>query len=330
MSVDAVKRRCSDVLRAAWKGPPLCLRPAQWFGCFMSRFPALIWPLPALLAWAAAWAAFVVLSRVLPAWLALAVGCVLGTAASLLGHSWWRRAMIALGFPLSLAVVGVVGLPAWAWLLPLALLLLVYPLNAWRDAPVFPTPAGALDALPQQAPLADGAVLLDAGCGMGDGLLALRQAYPQAQIEGLEWSWPLRWVSALRCPWAKVRQGDIWAADWGAYDMVYLFQRPESMSRAALKAEGEMRPGSWLVSLDFVVQDVPAHASLPAGSHTVHIYQLPLWPEAAEAVQQALEMPPPSPEAQAWNAIYPHRQPPRVKHRPPPPPPQRNRWGLRK
>ena len=78
----------------------------------MLRLPSLIWPLPALLAWAASWAVFVALGRVLPVWLALCVGCAVGTVASLWGHSWWRRCMIALGFPLSLAVVGAVGLPA--------------------------------------------------------------------------------------------------------------------------------------------------------------------------------------------------------------------------
>ena len=296
----------------------------------MPRLPTLMWPLPALLTWALSWVVFVALSRVMPVWLALCLGCLVGTAASLLGHSWWRRCMLALGFPLSLAVVGVVGLPGWAWLVPLALLLLVYPLNAWRDAPVFPTPVGALDGLPPHVPLPDGAQVLDAGCGMGDGLKALRAAYPAAHLKGLEWSWPLRCVSALRCPWAKVRQGDIWAADWGGYDMVYLFQRPESMSRAALKAEGEMRAGSWLVSLDFMVPDVEAVVSLPAAGHQLHVYQLPLWPDAAQAVQQAIETPPPSADELSWHAIYPQRRPPRTKRRAPVPAPKRGLWGLRK
>ena len=59
-------------------------------------------------------------------------------------------------FPLSAALTGAVALPAWAWLLPLALLLLVYPINAWRDAPLFPTPPGALRGLEAHAALADG------------------------------------------------------------------------------------------------------------------------------------------------------------------------------
>ena len=245
----------------------------------MARLPAwLPWPLPALLAWGGAWLVFAALQRTAaPALLAVLLACSVGVVASLLAGNWWRRSFIALGFPLSLALTGAVTLPAWAWLAPLALLLLVYPLNAWRDAPVFPTPRQALDALAGRAPLPPQARVLDAGCGMGDGLKALRRAYPQARIEGVEWSWPLRLLCALRCPWARVRRGDMWRADWSGYQLVYLFQRPESMGRAAVKAATEMQPGSWLVSLDFKLPGVEATACLEGNSrHKVWIYAIPL------------------------------------------------------
>ena len=216
------------------------------------------WPLPALIAWAAAWGVFIVLQRLLPPLASLAAACVVGTAASVAGAGWWRRTLIAVGFPLSAALTGAAAVPAWAWLLPLALLLLVYPLNAWRDAPLFPTPHGALDGIQAIAPLPDGARVLDAGCGLGDGLIALRRAYPHARLHGLEWSWPLRALCGVRCGWATVRRGDIWAVDWSGYQMVYVFQRPESMARALAKARAEMAPGSWLASLEFAVPDVPA------------------------------------------------------------------------
>ena len=48
-----------------------------------------------------------------------------------------------------------------------------------------------------------------------------------------------------------MEQGDIWKADWSGYDLVYLFQRPESMPRAIEKARAELKPGAWLVSLEF-------------------------------------------------------------------------------
>jgi len=237
----------------------------------------LPWPAPALIAWAGAWALHALLLPRAGPLAALLAGCALGTLASLWGTRWWRRVLIALGFPLSLALTGAAALPAWAWLIPLALLLAVYPLNAWRDAPLFPTPAGALQGLETLAPLPPGARVLDAGCGLGDGLRALRQAYPLARLDGLERSWPLRWLCALRCPWARVRQGDIWLADWSSYQLVYLFQRPESMTRALVKA-GEMAPGSWLVSLEFPLPGVAPQAQWPAreGGRMVWVYCLPL------------------------------------------------------
>ena len=237
----------------------------------------LPWPAPALIAWAGAWALHALLLPRAGPLAALLAGCALGTLASLWGTRWWRRVLIALGFPLSLALTGAAALPAWAWLIPLLLLLAVYPLNAWRDAPLFPTPAGALQGLETLAPLPPEARVLDAGCGLGDGLRALRQAYPQAQLDGLEHSWPLRWLCALRCPWARVRQGDIWLADWSSYQLVYLFQRPESMTRALVKA-GEMAPGSWLVSLEFPLPGVAPQAQWPVreGGRMVWVYCLPL------------------------------------------------------
>ncbi len=236
------------------------------------------WPLPALLVWAAAWCAYLALK----AWdasplLALVLPSLGGVGASVLGNSGWRRLMIGAGFPLSLAVSGAASIPAWAWLVPLGLLILVYPLKAWRDAPIFPTPPDALQALAQHAPLSDGARVLDAGCGAGHGLRGLRHAYPQAELHGLEWSWPLRAWSALVCPWARVRQGDMWATDWSGYALVYLFQRPESMPRALAKARAELAAGTWLVSLEFEALGVQAHAhyTTPSG-RMVWIYRAPL------------------------------------------------------
>ena len=238
----------------------------------------LHWPLPAVLIWGAAWGLFVML-RI---WgstpeLALGVASALGIAASLLGSSWWRRAMIGGGFPLSLLLTQSASLPAWVWLVPLLALLLIYPLNAWRDAPLFPTPLHALNDLAAQAPLASNALVLDAGCGLGDGLRALRAAYPQAKFTGIEWSWPLRALCGLRCPWATVRQGDIWTEDWSGYDMVYFFQRPESMPRAVAKARAELKNGAYLVSLEFEALSLKPFTRLDTvQGKPVWIYRLPL------------------------------------------------------
>lgn len=243
-----------------------------------------MWPLPALLAWALGWLLFLAMRAAeAPLMVAIAAGVAAGAACSAVGSTPWRRGFMALGFPLSLAVSGLAGaMPAWGWLLPLALLALVYPMNAWRDAPLFPTPGDALRGLAQLAPLAAGARVLDAGCGLGDGLRELHREYPQAALHGIEWSWPLRLACAWRCRFARVRRGDIWAVDWSDCALVYVFQRPESMARAAEKAMRELRPGAWLASLEF---DVPALAATKvlecADGRRVWLYRVPFRVKAA-------------------------------------------------
>jgi SAM-dependent methyltransferase len=249
------------------------------------------WPLPALLAWGACWTLFGLLRSVnAPLAAAIVAGAAAGAVASVIGHTPWRRLFIALGFPLSLAASGLAAaLPAWGWLLPLALLAGVYPLNAWRDAPLFPTPRGALRGLATLVPLARGPSdapdapdarapsVLDAGCGLGAGLRELRDEYPAAALQGLEWSWPLRVLCGWRCPFASVRRGDIWAADWSGFDMVYVFQRPESMARAADKAARELRPGAWLASLEFAVPGLAPTRELACDDgRRVWLYRAPL------------------------------------------------------
>ena len=230
------------------------------------KAPRLPWPLPALLVWGSAWGLFGLLQAAGPPTLqglpAVALATAWGALGSLWGSTRMRRLLLAGGFPVSLLASGAVALPGWGWLLPLALCLLVYPVHAWRDAPVFPTPRGALRDLPGAVPLAPGSPVLDAGCGLGDGLRALRSAYPAAVLHGIEWSWPLRLLCALRCPWAQVRQGDIWRADWQGYALVYVFQRPESMARAWDKARAEMAPGTAMASLEFEVPGVAADRRL--------------------------------------------------------------------
>ena len=252
-----------------------------------------LWPLPALLAWALCWALFAGARAVgIDAGVAALGAAGWGVCASLLGRTPWRRVFIGAGFPLSwlasgasgaAGVFGVAGafatFPAWAWLLPLALLALLYPINSWRDAPLFPTPTGGLTGLARRAPLPPGARAVDAGCGLGAGLRERHREYPQVHLDGLEWSWPLRWLCAARCRFAHIRRADIWAADWSGYDLVYLFQRPESMARAWAKASHELRPGSWLVSLEFAVPGVAPTAVLEgegAGGRRVWVYRVAL------------------------------------------------------
>lgn len=230
------------------------------------------WPLPALLSWLAAWLVYLAtLAAGLAPGPALALGAAAGAALGWLHGERWRRLIVALGFPVSVLALGWQGGQGVAggllWLAPLALLWWLYPRRAWTEAPLFPTPRDALQQLPALAPLPPGARVLDAGCGAGDGLRELMRIYPQARVEGVEWSRPLAWLARWRARGAVVRQGDLWADDWAPFSMIYVFQRPESMPRVWAKARAELASDAWLASLDFAVPDAVPVASwqLPGG-----------------------------------------------------------------
>lgn len=258
-----------------------CAARLRHLGAHASRMlaPLARWPWPALWVWAAAWACLRGAHAIgLPGhW-----GVLLGTVCSLAGAlAWpglgrWRRGLLALGFPMALLMMGLGDVPAWAWLLPLAALLPLYPVQAWRDAPLFPTPHDALRGLSACLALPPQPRVLDAGCGTGDGLIALAREFPHARLEGVERSRPLAWLARRRQAGATVHTGDMWAGDWSHLDLVYLFQRPETMPRAWAKAGAEMAPGTFLASLEFPVPGVRAFAVLHADARRpVHIYRLP-------------------------------------------------------
>jgi len=239
----------------------------------------MTWPVPALLAWGSSWLIFKgLLSVGLTETIALVVAAFWGGFLSRLVPTPMRKALIVWGFPLSMvASSATLSVPPIGWLFLLGLIVLVYPRKAWRDAPLFPTPKKALRELSQHITLPANARILDAGSGMGDGLLALRDAFPRAELHGVEMSWPLRVLSAMRCSFARIRQGDIWLVDWRSFDMVYLFQRPESMPRAVEKAEAELRRGAWLVSLEFEARElVPSAVLTCRDGRPVWMYKIPL------------------------------------------------------
>ncbi len=265
---------------ARWPAPRL----ASSDGPVRPPRAAVRWPLPALLGWAAAWAVHgAALALQLPPAGALLCATLTGAAAAALVAGHLRRLLVAGGFPLSALALGLTaGWPVWAWLLLLLPLLAAYPMRAWRDAPYFPTPAAALVGL--QGTVGPVHRLLDAGCGLGHALQALRAEWPGARCEGIEWSPLLVLLARRRCRWARIQRGDLWAQPWQTHDLVYVFQRPESMARVWAKAQAEMKPGAWLASLEFAVDGVEPQACWQQPG------QKPLWlyqPRAEAAAAQS-------------------------------------------
>jgi SAM-dependent methyltransferase len=260
-----------------------------------------VWPMPALLAWVGAWVVWwLALRAQFPMPVALMLGMLTGATLAHRAQGFVRRVIVAGGFPLSALLLGFASsLPAWAWLLLLAPLLAFYPARAWRDAPFFPTPANALAGLP--AVVGTPWSVLDVGSGLGHGLHALRRLWPQATVHGVEWSRLLVLLTRCTVRNVSVQRADMWATSWGGHDLVYVFQRPESMARVYAKAQAELAPGAWLVSLEFAVPGVAVYEVLrKPGQKPVWVYQpagpkkgsAARWPAISGAAPSQLLQPP--------------------------------------
>lgn len=135
----------------------------------------------------------------------------------------------------------------------------------------------AWSAWVQQMDLPRHARGLDACCGTGAGLRHLRRLWPQLRWSGCEVHWLSYCWSVLRHPWARMHRQAWWQHDWSRYDVVYLSVPASQAAQVLVKALGEMRRGSWLISCHVALPDVPLRHQVPLpDGRCWYVYQAPL------------------------------------------------------
>ncbi len=164
----------------------------------------------------------------------------------------------------------------------------VYALAVTR-VPVLRTPAELLPAIRASIGLADGQVLVDAGCGDGRALVSLCQG-TRARGRGYELNGPM-WLAA----WLRVLFGgkagririvwkDFMRSELEDVDVVYCYLMPGTMQQVADKCAEEMAPGGRLVSFMWAVPGWEPDEILPVGrlEDPVYVYRLPATPRPDE------------------------------------------------
>lgn len=246
----------------------------------------------------------------LPALTALGVQLVAGMAVLLLAAGWQRAGLmqplglwvvlqgcfaIALAYlagmdrwwlPIHLLFVPLAAL-AWSWHLPPSVsfaaflgLMLVHGATYRTRVPTHLSRRAAVEVVAGLLPVQPGFRCLDLGCGTGGVLALFSGLRPEGRYAGVEGALLPFVISWLRGRWHgfPVRFGDLWKEDLSTYDVVYAFLSPASMPRLWQKAVAEMRPGTLLISNEFLIPGVPPALSIhPEGSGRapVHVWRLP-------------------------------------------------------
>jgi len=171
---------------------------------------------------------------------------------------WWL--WIHLLFAPALVLLLALRLPPWIFLLLLLVLLALYWQTFRTRVPYYPSSPAVRDAvadlLPERA-----LRVIDIGSGFGGLVLDLAARRLDSCFAGIELA-PLPWlISVLR---ARLRAipvhflfGDYARLDLSQYDIVFAYLSPAAMPVLWNKARAEMCAGSWLLSYEFEVPDMP-------------------------------------------------------------------------
>jgi hypothetical protein len=211
----------------------------------------------------------------------LGVAIVQGAIAAALSWwrglaSWWRP--IQFCFPLALFGAAQLAIPPLAFFAVFLFLLLLYWSTYRTQVPYYPSNRHVWDAVAALLPKKDHLRVIDIGSGLGGLVLDLARRVPGIEAIGIELA-PLPWLaSSLRARLAGSRarfiRGDYERLDFADYDVVFAYLSPAAMAALWRKAAREMRPGSLLLSYEFVIDDrLPNRTVYPTeGGPALHIW----------------------------------------------------------
>ncbi len=181
---------------------------------------------------------------------------------------WWLA--IQLLFPLALYGTLALGIaPLW-FLGGFVLLLLLYWSTFRTQVPYYPSGRRVWDEVAQLLPQGRPVRAIDIGSGLGGLVLELARRRPESHFQGIELA-PLPWLASLlrarlSGSAAQFIRGDYEALDFTEYDVVFAYLSPAAMSALWRKAAAEMRPGTQLLSYEFLITEkAPDRVIAPTG-----------------------------------------------------------------
>lgn len=191
-----------------------------------------------------------------------------GALAALLS-AWRRMPMwwipIQLVFPVALLAALGMQLPPIVFLLGFVFLLALYWSTFRTQVPFYPSGRAVWRTVLAQLPASTGSGaapslrFIDIGSGLGGLVLSLAAARADGRFSGIEVA-PLPWlISRLRAGLsgssARFVRGDYEALDFSEYDVIFAYLSPAAMPALWQKVQREMRPGTLLLSYEFLIPD---------------------------------------------------------------------------
>jgi len=204
-------------------------------------------------------------SDISPMTFALIEGAVACSASYLIGLDVWWLVIQLVFAPAALAMLRADLHPA-IYLTGFLSLLGIYWTTFRTRVPLFLSDAAVWREVQAQLPESSRFAFVDIGSGLGGLLFHLDRSCARGDYEGIEIAplpWLLGWLRA-KCGGSSVlmRYGDYAGLDLASYDVVFAYLSPAAMPALWQKAKCEMRPGTLLMSCEFLIAGVPHDAAV--------------------------------------------------------------------
>ncbi|MGZ8289016.1 MAG: class I SAM-dependent methyltransferase [Telluria sp.] len=181
---------------------------------------------------------------------------------------WWRA--IQFVFPLALYGALALALPPALFAAAFLFLLTLYWSTFRTQVPYYPSGKAVWDEVAALLPQDYPAAMIDIGSGLGGLVMDLARRRPDSTFTGIELA-PLPWLASRLRAWlsgsrALFIRGDYERLDFADFNVVFAYLSPAAMSALWRKCSAEMKPGSILVSYEFLITEkVPDIVILPKG-----------------------------------------------------------------
>lgn len=186
-----------------------------------------------------------------------------GTFATVLARwhrmaSWWLPILFCF-FPAAV-LLNAWQLPPAIFLAVFLFLLLLFWSTFRSQVPFYPSGRSVWQAIAALLPVGQPLRVIDIGSGLGGVVLHLAHMRPDSRFVGIELA-PLpwlvsqvrRWLSASRADFVR---GDYRRLNFADYDVIFAYLSPAAMTTLWQKAKMEMRPGTLLLSYEFMIEGV--------------------------------------------------------------------------
>jgi SAM-dependent methyltransferase len=187
---------------------------------------------------------------------------------------WWLPIQLVL--PAAVLAAWSLQLPPMLYLAAFLFCLALFWTTFRTQVPYYPSGPSVWDAVAELLPQSRPIRVVDIGSGFGGFVLQLAAQRSDSDIVGVEVA-PLPWaVSRLRAAFSRSKavfmRTDYNRLDFSRFDVVFAYLSPAAMPALWEKARAEMRPGSLLLSYEFVIPGVESQIANICGGEGSILY----------------------------------------------------------